>query len=96
MTQTPYPLVTSEKDIFNFVKEVTRLREIEDIQDFTNLDQRFVSGRTTFRVPSSPTDVLATDNQGDIVTDVPNGFEYKLVDNAGTLVWDRRTLDISW
>lgn len=96
MTTTPYPLVSSTQDILDFVKEITRLREIEDIPDFTNLTQRFVSGRTTTRIPSSPSDVLATDNLGDIVTDVPNGFEYKLVDNGGTFVWERRALNIAW
>ena len=96
MTQTNYPIINGKEDLVNFVKEITRLREIEDLPDFTNLPLRFVTGRTTDRVPSTPSNVLSTDNVGDIVTDAANGFEYKLVDNAGTFVWDRRTLDIAW
>ena len=96
MSSTSYPLVNDEKDLVDFAKEITRLREIEDVPDFTNLSQIFLGGRTTTRVPSSPTNVLDTDNVGDVVTDVANGFEYKLVDNAGTFVWDRRSLNIAW
>lgn len=94
--RTQYPLVQDKEQILDFIKDITRLRQEEDVPDFTNLTQVFVSGRTTTRVPSSPTDVLVTDTLGDIVTDAPNGFEYKLVDNAGTFIWDRRTLNISW
>lgn len=96
MTRSPYPLVDKAEQLVPFAKEITRLRELEDVPDFTNLTQVFVSGRTTTRVPSTPSDVLDTDNEGDIVTDAPNGFEYKLVNNAGTLEWDRRALDTAW
>ena len=96
MTRTVYPVINNREELLDFAKEISRLREIEDIPDFTNLTNRFVRGRTTSRVPSMPSDVLATDSEGDIVTDAPNGFEYKLVNNNGTLVWDRRALDIAW
>lgn len=96
MARTQYPHVSTTQDLIGFAKEITRLRQTEDVPDFINLSQRFVGGRTTTRVPSTPSDVVATDNEGDIVTDAPNGFEYKLVNNAGTLLWDRRTLNISW
>ncbi len=96
MSRTQWPLVQSKEQTMDFIREITRLRQTEDVPDFTNLNQKFVSGRTTTRVPSSPTDVLIDDNVGDIVTDAANGFEYKLVDNAGTFIWDRRTLNTSW
>ena len=96
MTQSTYPIVETADDLIGFAKEITRLREVEDVPDFTNLTQRFVSGRTTTRIPSTPTDVEPTDNEGDIVTDGANGFEYKLIDVSGTLTWDRRTLNTSW
>ena len=96
MTRSAYPVVNSREDLLDAYKEMARLRDNEDIPDFTNLTNRFVRGRTTSRVPSSPSDVLASDSEGDIVTDAPNGFEYKLVNNNGTLVWDRRALTISW
>ena len=77
---------------------MARLRETEDISDFNNLDNRFVRGRGLFETraaPSSPSDVLAADEEGDIVND--NTYEYKLLNISGTgLRWDRRTLDVGW
>lgn len=97
MTQSLYPDITEEDDILDVLAEIIRLRETEDISDFTNLPQRFVSGRglfTTRTAPSSNSDVIATDNEGDIVNDAT--FEYKLLSISGTLTWDRRTLDVTW
>ncbi len=97
MTQTTYPALSpqaSAQEIINFIKEITRLREDEDIGDFTNLINVFVSGRSTARVPSSNSDVLATDEVGDIVNDAT--FEYKLLKIGDASKWDRRTLDVSW
>ena len=96
MTQNSYPIISDSKDVLKFIREITRLRQEEDIPNFLNLNKVFVAGRVTERIPSSATDVIAGDNSGDIVTDVANGFEYKLVDNAGTFIWDRRVLDTSW
>ena len=96
MARSAYPIVTKQDDFVNFAKEITRIREIEDVPDFTNLNKNFVSGQTTTRVPSSPSDVLATDTEGDIVTDGTNGFEYTLIDVSSTLTWDRRTLNFAW
>jgi len=97
MTSSLYPFTDSEEDILDTLKEMARLRDSEDISDFENLPQRFVSGRglfTTRVAPSSNSDVLAGDTEGDIVNDAT--FEYKLLDISGTLKWDRRTLDVSW
>ena len=97
MTQSLYPSVVSEEDVIPALQEIQRLREDEDISDFLNLNQRFVAGRGRFQTraaPSSPTDVLATDQEGDIVNDAT--YEYKLLDISGTLRWDRRTLDTAW
>ena len=97
MTTSLYPETRIETDIIPTLQEIARLRETEDISDFSNLPQRFVSGRglfTTRSAPSSPTDVLATDQEGDIVNDAT--FEYKLLNISGTLRWDRRSLDTSW
>ena len=96
MTQSQYPIVT-EDNIIDVLREIIRLRESEDISDFSNLTERFVSGRGLFTsraAPSSNSDVLATDNEGDIVNDATR--EYKLLDISGTLTWDRRTLDVTW
>ena len=104
MTTSLYPesrtLQTDEETIVLIVRnlqEIARLRESEDIGDFDNLTQRFTLGRSLFTgraAPSSNSDVLATDNEGDIVNDAT--FEYKLLDISGVLKWDRRALDTSW
>ncbi len=95
MTFNPYPYTATSEDIIPNLREIQRLREQEDIPDFINLNQRFVAGRNSTRVPSSATNVLSTDNLGDIVNDAT--FEYKLIDiGGGTLRWDRRTLDVAW
>ncbi len=94
MSNSLYPTITDEKDVLPFLKEITRIRQDEDVPDFYNLTQRFVSGRVTNRVPSSATDVLATDNLGDIVNDT--NYEYKLVNISGTYKWDRRSLNVAW
>ncbi len=97
MTSSFYPSVDKEEDIIPALQEIQRIREDEDISEFLNLNQRFVFGRglfTTRVAPSSNSDVLATDNLGDIVNDAT--FEYKLLDISGTLKWDRRSLDTAW
>jgi len=95
MTRTPYPSAFTNEELLNSYKEVQRLREAEDIPDFTNLNQVFVSGRSTTRIPSSPTDVLSGDNVGDVAND--GSFVYTLLDiGGGTLRWDRRAIDVGW
>jgi len=105
MTTSIYPttrnLGNTEKtllEVVNNLQEIARLRETEDISDFNNLDERFVLGRGRFETrvaPSSPSDVLSTDELGDIVND--STHEYKLLNISGTgLRWDRRVLDVSW
>jgi methyl coenzyme M reductase beta subunit len=93
MTKTLYPLITNDTQIPEIVREMVRLRE-QDVADFTNLPQVFLGGRTGVRIPSSPSDVLATDNVGDVVND--DTYEYKLVQTTGGALWDRRTLDVGW
>lgn len=99
MTSSLYPEVRDESDILDALIEIVRLRETEDLSDFENLTQRFVLGRGIYTrraagPPSSSNDVLATDNEGDIVNDAT--YEYKLLDISGALLWDRRLLDTAW
>ncbi len=97
MTQNIYPTVKDEKDVLRALQEIVRLRETEDISDFQNLNNRFVTGRGLFRsraAPSTPTNVLATDSEGDIVNDAT--YEYKLLNISGVLKWDRRALSVGW
>lgn len=98
MVSSLYPETRTEQDVVKNLQEIARLREQEDIGDFDNLPNRFVRGRGLFQeraAPSSPTDVLATDQEGDIVNDA--SFEYKLLNIPATgLRWDRRSLDTAW
>lgn len=95
MTTETYPdlIADSLDDVLIVLREILLVRS-DDITQFTNLDSRFLPGRSTERVPSSNSDVVATDEKGDVVND--STYEYKLVDDSGTLKWDRRTLDIAW
>ncbi len=95
MTTEPYPKLM-QVDIEDFaiiLREMIRLRD-EDITGFTNLDRKFLPGRSTDRVPSAFDDVENTDQEGDVVND--GTFEYKLINTGSTLEWDRRTLDVGW
>ncbi len=57
----------------------------DDIREFNNLPNRFVSGRKVERIPSSSTDVLASDKVGDI--NYTSDSFYVLLDDGGNLVW---------
>jgi len=90
--------LTTEKQvesILSWIEEVNRLRENEDISDFDNLTNRFITGRRGFRIPTDPDSVLSTDEVGDIVND--SLYIYELVEETtGTNRWSRRALDFSW
>ena len=96
MTETPYPSFVNPdidvEDIRQHLQEMSRLRDDEDIPNFFNLDARFVSGRRTERIPSSSADVIATDNEGDIVYSVDGNTMYVLVNASGSLAWRSVTL----
>ena len=102
MTTRQYPAIittgTDEeilRNIYDFCLEIARIREFEDIGQFTNLNQQFVAGRKTTRIPTGNSDVVASDNVGDVTND--GTYEYKLLDlGGGTLRWDRRLLDTAW
>lgn len=100
MTSSLYPEIRDDDDIDRLrraFQEISRLRRDEDISDFQNLNNRFVLGRGLFQsraTPSSPSDVLATDEEGDYVSDATH--EFKLLNISGTLLWDRRVLDTGW
>jgi hypothetical protein len=73
-----------------------RIRQT-DLDDWNNLPSRFVQGRgllTSRDAPASASDVLSTDEEGDICNDAT--YEYKLLNISGTFLWDRRVLDTSW
>lgn len=91
-----YPILNEDKQIPDVVRDIIRIRET-DLDDWNNLPSQFVQGRarfTTRAAPSSATNVLATDQLGDIVNDAT--YEYKLLNISGTLKWDRRALNTGW
>lgn len=91
-----YPILKDEtpKGIFEWLKFVVRART-EDVQEFSNLPNIFISGRKVGKVPSASNDVAVTDKVGDFNADGTTGYAYFLVDNSGTAEWKRATLG-SW
>lgn len=97
--KTQWPVLSSrpnEKELLDFLREVTRLRQIEDLPDFTNLNSQFVSGRSTSRIPSGASDVQQGDTLGDVVYALDGSFMYILVDVSGTPTWGRIAIDTTW
>lgn len=94
-----WPILTSNptlQDIANYINRCSQLRSVEDLPDYTNQRNIYVSGRSTTRVPSGATDVVAGDRQGDICYALDGSYMYVLVDKSGSLVWSRVALDTTW
>lgn len=79
------------KDLSTVVRDMVRIRK-DDLSDWGNLKNTYVLGRRSSRIPASSTDVLKTDKENDVVTDIAGGFEYKLVISSGKLEWRRVAL----
>lgn len=75
--------------ISDALKQICKLRNSQDIQDFKNLNGKFIMGRLTARVPSSSTDVITGDFVGDYCPTAT--FLYILINNSGTPAWRRIT-----
>lgn len=94
-----YPVINSiptASQVGNFLQTIQRLRQVEDLPDWVNLNQVFVSGRSSRRIPASATDVVAGDKLGDQVVATDGSFLYMLVSVSGTNAWARVSLNISW
>ncbi len=85
----PYWPAETFADVQRQLREITNVRK-DDIAQFRNLPEIFVSGRTVGKIPASSTDVAASDRLGDRSND--DSFFYLLVDNAGTAEWRRVAL----
>ena len=99
LMRSDYPILAQNptmKDVESWLNRISQLRGIEDLPDYINQKNIYVSGRSTTRVPSSATDVVATDRKGDVVYATDATYMYTLVDNMGTLVWARIALDTAW
>ena len=91
----PYPN-PSHAGVERTVDEMVNLRS-EDMRNHRQLLQSKLDGRerTGIRVvPSSATDVIVGDNVGDKLQD--GTYCYQLINDSGTLKWDRRSLNTSW
>ena len=84
----PYPILknSTTEGIFEWLKFVVRARS-EDIQEFNNIENVFISGRRVGKIPSSSNDVVAADKIGDF--NVNATYAYFLIDNSGTAEWRR-------
>lgn len=94
-----YPLVparASTDQLSDAIRTISRLRQEEDLPDFTNLNQQFISGRSTTRVPTSAINVIDTDVKGDVVYALNGSYAYVLTDVSGVLKWARIALDTAW
>jgi hypothetical protein len=74
------------------------LERTNDIKDFDNLNNVFISGRKVGKVPTGATDVTSSDKIGDFNIASIGGTFYliSLVNNGGTPVWARVAMTISW
>ena len=91
-----YPQLTPEKD--EDAKELLRIitrERANDINDFNNLKNRFMSGRKVGRIPTGATDVLDSDRVGDFNFD--DQYYYLVsTDGSGNAIWARIALDTGW
>lgn len=87
MTTEDYPAVDNVITLEESVNRMVELRA-DDIKQFEDLPERFVGGRKGTRIPSSSSDVLDTDLEGDINYDTTH--LYILLDaGGGSLAWRR-------
>jgi len=92
-----YPKINLERpDEVKLMLHYVNKERVNDVSDWDNLINRFISGRKVAKVPTGAADVADTDRIGDINWDYASGYLYLLVDNAGTAVWSRIALDTSW
>lgn len=72
------------QSIVDWISHATRARDF-DLEDFD--DQQSYNPRIYTRIPSSSSDLVGTEKAGDIAADT--SFLYVVVDNSGTLEWQR-------
>lgn len=94
MTIKDYPRFdpSNPKELIDCVRYIQKNRK-DDVNQFNNLKNVFISGRRSDKIPTSSTDVTNLDFVGDF--NVTASFAYFLIDNAGTAVW-RRVAVASW
>lgn len=90
----PYPLLGkgSIADVNRCLETVVKQRT-QDIKDFDNLQNTYISGRKVGKIPTGATDISPSDRIGDINYD--NSYLYIVINNSGTAEWRRASL-ASW
>lgn len=90
----PFPkyTVSNLPELIEIVRYILKERR-NDINDFENLKNVFISGRKVGKIPTGATDITNDDKVGDISYDA--SYLYIVVDNSGTAEW-RRVALASW
>lgn len=88
----PSNIQNNIESLVDCLKYICRTRK-EDINDYDNLVNVFMSGRKVGKIPTSSADVISTDKIGDF--SYSTTYLYICVDNAGSAVWRRISLG-SW
>lgn len=93
MSNEPYPEIVDGElgELVRAYRTVTRIRQ-DDINDYANLPNRFMSGRLVGKVPSASTDAAVTDRPGDFSFATDASYMYFFVESTATPVWRRVTL----
>jgi len=89
-----YPLFSDKRpaSIIELLTFIVKERR-NDVNDFFNLKNIFISGRKVAKIPTGASDIAITDRVGDFNYDI--SFIYIVVDNSGAAEWRRATL-ASW
>jgi hypothetical protein len=94
MKNYPNSFENTVEDLGTALRAITRLRQ-QDVADFNNLPNVFISGRRVGKIPTSSADVADTDKIGDVSFALDGSYVYYLISNAGVASW-RRVALASW
>ena len=94
-TMKPWPrdIKKTNESIVSALNYMVRARK-DDITEFDNLGNVFISGRKVDRIPTGSTDIVATDSVGDFNYD-ENYIYILVIDGSSNIVWRRASLG-SW
>jgi len=85
----PYWDAKTLDDVIEQLRQITNLRK-NDVTVISQIASSYISGRKVGKIPTSSTDVVATDRIGDV--NYTASYLYILIDNAGTPAWRRVAL----
>lgn len=74
----------TQEEIYNLLNYIVKERN-NDVRDFDNLKNIFISGRKVTKIPADASDVVATDRVGDFNYD--NSYIYLCLNNGVDVVW---------